>query len=46
MNLDRLNVQELSMEEKVNTEGGIFGFFVIFCAFVICGLIGGAIRNL
>jgi hypothetical protein len=24
MNLDKLNVQELSMEEKVNTEGGNF----------------------
>jgi hypothetical protein len=24
MNLDKLNVQELSMEEKVNTEGGFF----------------------
>jgi hypothetical protein len=30
MNLNRLNVQELSMEEQVNTEGGWWIVLMIF----------------
>jgi hypothetical protein len=35
MNLDKLNVQELSMEEKVNTEGGIWWIIAAIVGFLV-----------